>query len=147
MKRSQFIPTIAVLAALLALAPTGFASEFPKGSPTFKTNYDTALKAAKASGKPLVIVFSASWCAPCQANKKNVYPDAAVQPYHDKFVWAYLDADDRANVPAMQKYRVSGIPHIQFLDKDGNVLGQTAGGTTPAAFVNVLMAALKKAGN
>jgi thiol:disulfide interchange protein len=123
------------------------ALDFPKGSPEFFTDYHTALKVAKDKGKPIVVIFSAVWCAPCQANKHQVYPSDAVKPYHDKFVWAYLDADAKVNVPAMLEYGVSGIPHIQFLNKYGKPIGSSVGATTPVEFAELLKATLRKAGS
>ena len=141
--------------AILAAAVCGFAvpatsraagHDFPAGSPKFETKYKAALAEGKKSGKPVLLVFSASWCGPCQANKKNVYPSDAVKPYHDKFVWAYLDADEAGNKKPMAEYKVNGIPHIQFLDKDGKVIDQQVGGTTPEDFAKKLEAVLAKAG-
>ena len=143
MFRRKFIAA-AALAGLFLAPAAGIAGDFPKGSPEFKTSYEAALKAGKEASKPVLLVFSASWCPPCQANKKNVYPDATVKPYHDKFIWAYLDADDKANTDAMKKYGVSGIPHIQFLDKDGASVGSVTGGTSPSAFTGELDKILKK---
>ena len=139
----------AIFAALLVGA-TSFlnqtrAADFPKGSPEFVTSYAAALKASKESGKPVVLIFSAAWCPPCQANKHNVYPSTVVQPFHDRFVWAYLDADEDANLPVMQKFGVTGIPHIQFLDKTGKSLGSAVGGTTPEEFAKTLEDMLKRA--
>jgi thiol:disulfide interchange protein len=119
------------------------AADFPKGSPSFHTSHAAALKASKESGKPIIMIFSASWCGPCQANKNRVYPSKEVQPFHDKFVWAYLDADDAANVPAMEKAGVSGIPHMEILDKDQKRIAQSVGMTTPEDFSKTLATALK----
>ena len=83
---------------------------------------------------------------PCQAMKKDVYPSEAVKPFHDKFVWAYLDADEKDNEKPMKEYKVSGIPHIQFLDKDGNSIGQQVGSTKPEDFAKTLEGIVKKAG-
>ena len=147
MNLKTFLTIAAVLLAGAAFLITkSHAADFPKGSPQFATNYAAALKAGKDTGMPVVLIFSAVWCPPCQANKHNVYPSDAVKPFHDKFVWAYLDADDESNVPAMQKYGVTGIPHIQFLDQAGKPLGSAVGGTSPEEFAKTLGATLKKAG-
>lgn len=139
------------LLAILAVAITGmfvsrpsFAGDFPEGSPKFETSYKKALAAAAKDGKPVVVVFSASWCPPCQANKKKVYPSEAVKPYHDKFIWAYLDTDEEANAATAKEFGVSGIPHIQFVDKDGKALDKLIGGTTPEAFAKKLEAVAGK---
>ncbi|MGK0185994.1 MAG: thioredoxin-like negative regulator of GroEL [Verrucomicrobiales bacterium] len=136
-----------ISAALIAAAFTGAAQakDFPKGSPKFLTDYGTAVAEAKKTGKPVLVVFSATWCPPCQANKKNVYPSAAVQPYHDKFVWAYLDTDVAKNANVAEKFSVRGIPHIQFLNNDGSSLDKSMGGTTPERFAKTLKKVLKKA--
>jgi thiol:disulfide interchange protein len=122
------------------------AKDFPEGSPKFESKYKSALSEAKKTGKPVLLVFSATWCGPCQANKKNVYPAAAVKPYHDKFVWAYLDADDDANKKPMTEYGVDGIPHIQFLDRDGKSIDKLVGATTPDKFAKKLQDVLAKSG-
>ena len=144
MKRHSFLALLITLGLGVFSAQTSTASDFPKGSPTFVTGYNAALKAATKTGKPVIAIFSASWCPPCQANKQNVYPSAEVKPFHDKFVWAYLDADEEANVPAMKKFGVSGIPHIQFLDVKGASVGKLVGGTSPKAFRKELERVLKK---
>ncbi len=148
MNRNTFFTIAAVLLAGAAFLNTkSHAADFPKGSPQFTANYAAALKAGQDTGKPVVLIFSAVWCPPCQANKRNVYPSDAVKPFHDKFVWAYLDADDKDNVTAMQKYGVTGIPHIQFLDKEGKPLDTAVGGTSPEEFAKTLGATLKKSGS
>lgn len=106
-----------VLLALVTAA--GHAADFPAGSPPFFRKYDEALEKAKSSGKPAIVIFSASWCPPCQEMKRTVYPSAEVRPLHDKFVWAYLDFDDPANRPLAAKYKVESIPQIFFFSPSG----------------------------
>lgn len=133
------------LAALLFAPFTVSAKDFPKGSPKFVTSYRKALADSKETGKPAILVFSASWCPPCQMMKKDVYPSAAVQPLHDKFIWAYLDADDDSNKKAMEKYGVNGIPHIEFLNAAGESIGKQVGGGDAAGFAKKLEDILAKA--
>ena len=141
----RFFLKITAAAVAFAFATASHAGEFPKGSPKFLTEYSKAQAASKTSKKPLVVVFSASWCPPCQANKSKVYPSADVQPYHEKFVWAYLDTDVAANAALAQRFQVRGIPHIQFVGSDGSNLGKVIGVTSPKAFSKKLKSILKKA--
>jgi thioredoxin-related protein len=134
---------ITLLAALIALPM--MAADFPTGSPKFNTDFKAAQEQAKKENKPLVVVFSAVWCGPCQSMKKTVYPSKEVTPLHDKFVWTYLDVDVEANAAAARKYKVTGIPHIQFLNSKGKDIGNQIGGASPGEFAGILEKALVKA--
>jgi thioredoxin-like negative regulator of GroEL len=117
-----------------------------KGAPAgFQTNYDTALSLAQSSGKPLVLIFSASWCPPCQQMKKQVYPSQEVAPYKSQFVWAYLDVDQPSNKSIAQKFGVRGIPHIALVNTQGHEITAFSGGMAPAAFAAKLQSTLASA--
>jgi len=135
---------ITLLVAAAVALPL-LAADFPKGSPNFGTDYKSALEMAKKENKPVILVFSAAWCGPCQSMKKTVYPSKEVTPLHDKFVWAYLDVDEEANGSAATKYGVQGIPHIQFLNAEGKDIGNQVGGTSPGEFAGTLEKILVKA--
>ena len=138
--KSLFLSLAAALLAMPALA-----GDFPKGSPPFEHSLASVEAKAKKSGKPVVVVFSAVWCPPCQAMKKEVYPSPEVTALHDKFEWAYIDVDEESNAPAAQKFGVQGIPHIEFLDKNGKSLGSQVGATSPGDFAASLKQTLEKA--
>lgn len=130
--------------AALAVATFSLAADFPKGSPNFEHSLIDALSAAKQNGKPIVAVFSAVWCGPCQMMKKDVYPSDEVKAFHDKFNWAYLDTDDNSNSSDAKKFGVSGIPHIQFLNAEGKPIDKQVGSSSAADFAKVLKGVLKK---
>jgi thioredoxin-like negative regulator of GroEL len=139
------------LALLVACTPNHSPSETSKAEvsnagPAFEHKLSDALAKAQTQGKPVIAIFSAVWCGPCQMMKKEVYPSTVVRPYHDKFVWAYIDADEESNAPDAQKYGVQGIPHIEFLDKDGKSLDKQIGASSPEDFAKTLEGVLKKAG-
>lgn len=133
--------------ATVAVTSLALAGDFPKGSPKFEDSLRSSLNDAKENGKPIVAVFSAVWCGPCQKMKKDVYPSEAVKPFHDKFNWVYLDTDNRRNAKDAEKYGVQGIPHIQFLDKAGNPIDKQVGSSSPDAFAKTLESVLQKAGS
>jgi thiol:disulfide interchange protein len=109
--------------------------------PKYAYSAESGFSIASSTGKPVVLIFSASWCGPCQDMKKRVYPSKIVQPYHDQFVWIYADVDKPENQALAQKYGVSGIPHVQLLGPDLKILGQTVGGVSPPDFANLLRSA------
>jgi thiol:disulfide interchange protein len=133
-----------LLLFLAAATGLALASDFPKGSPPFQDSSTSAMSAAKTSGKPVILVFSAAWCPPCQAMKHDVYPSAEVKAFHDKFVWAYLDVDDPRNESAATKYGVNGIPHIEFLNAAGKEIDKQVGGVSSEDFAKTLESVLAK---
>lgn len=136
----------AIIMKVLGALDQNLSPSSSSGAPVgFQTNLDTALSLAKSSGKPVVAIFSASWCPPCQQMKKQVYPSQEVAPYKSQFVWAYLDVDQPSNQAAAQKFGVRGIPHIAFLDSQGTEIATTGGGMPPEAFAAQLKSALAKA--
>jgi len=135
------------LAAAALVLPT-LAGDFPKGSPKFEDSYRKVMADAKKSGKPAIVVFSASWCPPCQSMKNEVYPSKEIQAFHDQFEWAYIDVDnsDNSSEKAAKEFGVQGIPHIQFVDSEGKTLDKQVGGSSPDSFAAKLKAVLAKAG-
>ncbi|MBL9179608.1 MAG: thioredoxin family protein [Verrucomicrobiaceae bacterium] len=140
MKNTLLALTTALIASILN------AADFPASSPQFATSHDKVLSSAKENGKPALIVFSASWCGPCQEMKKNVYPSAEVKPFHDKFNWAYLDIDVPTNLKVFEGLKLESVPYILFLDASGKKLDVQDGGVeTSKEFAAKLEAVLKKA--
>jgi len=110
-----------------------------KNDVDFGADYQSVVNAAKVDGKPIILIFTASWCGPCQQMKKNVYPSIEVSKVAGYFHWLLIDVDDGRNRSLTQLYGVNGIPHIEVIDSTGRSKGQSIGGRSPsdfAAFLN-----------
>ena len=56
-------------------------------------NYAAAHKAAVESGKPMVVMVSTDWCAPCQMMKKTVIPQVKRRGLFKKVVFTCVNPD------------------------------------------------------
>jgi len=138
---NRYLP---LLSALLFASFATFSHAQKSSGPIFHDDFEVAMKESKASGKPVITIFSAKWCGPCQKMKKSVYPSAEVAPYHDKFIWAYLDTDKPKNSSLSKQFKVNGIPHIAFVTPAGELIESTRGSVPPAAFAKTLATVLTK---
>ena len=148
MKNSTFLVIFTAFAAAVGtyLYKRDMSAGPVGNGPVFETSRESALMKAKRENKPVVLIFSASRCPPCQSMKKKVYPSSAVAPFHNQFVWAYLDVDVPANNQAGQQAGVQGIPHVQVLSADGSrELHKQVGGADPEACASGLASALAAA--
>ena len=96
------------------------------------------LRLAKETGKPVMLYFSADWCAPCVELKKHVFSDRKVAEASRRLVNIYVDVD--RNHDAVADYRVRGIPAIFFLNPGGEIVGRYLGDRTPSSFVKQMNA-------
>ena len=100
-----------------------------------------ALREAQASGKPVIIDFTAEWCAACHEMERLTYTDPAVVAAAEDFVTVMLDctkSDDPAIVALQQKYGVKGLPAVVLLSSTGQILQQTQGFVDAPDFKKVM---------
>ena len=82
---------------------------------------DLALK----NGKPTLMEFYANWCSSCQA----MAPDLAAMKsqFGEQVNFSMLNVDNTKWLPEVTKYRVDGIPHFVYFDRQGQILAQSIG--------------------
>ncbi|MRT92231.1 thioredoxin domain-containing protein [Ancylomarina sp. 16SWW S1-10-2] len=123
-----------LLIALSAILITG--SLFAQG---IKFEHGTLAEAqalAKKENKMIFMDCYTTWCGPCKALSKNVFPTKEVgDVFNDKFINLKMDCEKGEGPEVAKKYGVAAYPTMVFLDADGNVLHKIVGGTDPAGLL------------
>ena len=100
-----------------------------EGEPAF---WAQALERAAREGKPLLVDFSASWCAPCQRFREETLRDPAVAALLEGFVLIEVDADTETGL--VEAAGVHAVPDILLAAPDGRILERVQAFEEAAAF-------------
>ncbi len=121
--RNFLIVTVAVVLSVALFL--GLRSETSSVSLADLDKNSTPLEVALSNEKPSLIEFYANWCTVCQ----KMAPDIATleTEYADKVNFVMLNVDNSKWLPEMLQYRVDGIPHFVFLDKNAQPQAETIG--------------------
>lgn len=121
--RNLAIATIAiVLVVALAL---GVRTQNSSSSLEAQAAQARPIDLALSNGKPTLMEFYANWCTSCQAMAADL---AAIKSeFGDRVNFSMLNVDNTKWLPEVTKYRVDGIPHFVFFDRQGQVLAQAIG--------------------
>lgn len=121
--RNFLIVTVAIILSVALFL--GLRSETNSISLADLNEKSTPLEVALSNGKPSLIEFYANWCTVCQ----KMAPDIATleEEYADKTNFVMLNVDNSKWLPEMLQYRVDGIPHFVFLDKNAQAQAETIG--------------------
>ena len=94
----------------------------------------SGIQAAEATGKPMLILFTADWCPPCRQLKSEVLTDSEVAAYLKKdYVTVKIDLTDRGspNNSTAADFGVQFIPMMFITSADGQPIGSN--GAMPKA--------------
>jgi len=132
----RLIAFAALLAAITLAVPAHAGRE--TGPDLAWRDWNSGLKEAGASSRPVLVDVYTDWCGWCRRMEKDVYSRSDVRDYVNKhFVLVKLDAESDA--PAMyekksytgrtlaERFRVSGYPTTIFLRPGGNHIANVPG--------------------
>ena len=122
------------------------------GAPLFKrvttgAELDAELKAAAASGKPLLLDFYADWCVSCKEMEHLTFTDALVKQRLSGMIKVQADvtANNAEHQALLKRFRLFGPPGIVFFDKNGKEISglRVIGFQNAEKFAGVLDEVLK----
>ena len=123
-KRVRNLLIVIVAIALSVALFLGIRSQNTDVSLTALDENSTPLEVALSNGKPTLMEFYANWCTVCQAMAPDI---AQLEQEYADVNFVMLNVDNTKWLPEMLKYRVDGIPHFVFLDRQGEAIAQAIG--------------------
>jgi thiol:disulfide interchange protein/DsbC/DsbD-like thiol-disulfide interchange protein len=141
--RLASVANAAPVAGATAAAAAGASSAEESWQP-----YDAArVQALEASGAPLLVNFTASWCLTCLVNERNAFADPAVQEVFRKKGVALMKGDwtnrDPAITQALAHFGRAGVPlYVIYNSKPGSNAPETLPQLLSAGVVADAFAAL-----
>jgi thiol:disulfide interchange protein DsbD len=116
----------------------------PKVALAWMTSEPQAVAAARASGRPLLIDFGATWCVPCGELDAKIFghPDVA-RLMSEQFTLLRIDCtreDDDPSISAIrERYGAAGLPAVRVVSSDGAPLAHLdTADITPTGFIKLL---------
>jgi thiol:disulfide interchange protein DsbD len=145
LRKVTHVATLVTLTVGLSVAWLGSETQTPAPGVApivWISRHDDGMAVARSAKKPVMIDFTADWCAACKELDRKTFVDAKVRAEATRFVAMKLDATevDAEMEQLWLRYGVLGLPAVVFIDSTGTILEQprVTGFVPPAQFVEVM---------
>lgn len=104
------------------------------GSLEWSNDYNKRLHQAKNEGKPVLMMYHASWCPECSYMKEVIFKDPKLSEYiqsHYKLL-AFDISKEKDKLPKGYSYK--GVPTFFIISPDGKLLGKIEGAANATLF-------------
>jgi thiol:disulfide interchange protein DsbD len=100
------------------------------------------IESARVSGKPVIMDFTASWCAACRELEHKTFTDERVQSAAEEFVLLQVDftREDDQLKEIREQLGIRGLPTIIFIDRNGQEAAERrqSGFVEPEQFLELM---------
>ena len=116
-----------------------------QGIEFFHGTWPEALAKAEAEDKLIFVDAYASWCGPCKAMARNVFPVAEVGDFfNENFINVKFDMEKDESREFRKKHRVSAYPTLFFINGKNEVVHKSVGGKQVKSLIGAGNTALSK---
>lgn len=83
----------------------------------FEGTWDEAVSLAGKENKLIFLDAYTSWCGPCKAMQKNIFPTAKVgEFFNENFINVKINMEKGEGIALAKKYNVRAYPTLFFID-------------------------------
>lgn len=132
-----------VLVVSLALFQPSLLAAEKAPAVAWQSSWKGAQELSKRTGKPIFVYFHASWCSPCRALDKDVWPNALAVRASRAWIPFKADLDKETDLAA--QFRVKAPPMIVFLNTQNKPIASVLGYNEAPLLSKAMKSALKKA--
>lgn len=133
---------------LIVLAMLNTALFAQDGIQFYHGSWKEALAKAKAENKLIFIDVYTSWCGPCKAMARDIFPLKQVgEKFNASFINYKIDAEKGEGIEVANTYKVNAYPTYLFVNGDGVLYYTTLGAMPVADFINTANNALTEFGD
>jgi thioredoxin-like negative regulator of GroEL len=107
----------------------------------FVHGYAEGCRQSQATGKPMLVFFTAEWCRYCHQMASEAFGQQPVVAMSQSFICVEIDADAEPDV--CQQFRVQAFPTVQFVSMRGVPLNRIVGKKPGRDVMMAMQAALQ----
>ncbi|UCH97143.1 MAG: thioredoxin family protein [Candidatus Aminicenantes bacterium] len=106
-----------------------------------QNTFKEILAVARKEKKPVLAFFTAAWCKPCQAVKKEVFSNDDFQKVAKEVVLLYIEQTDPKSGEYLEKHRVRAFPTFKLFTPQGLEYDAPYPKRSPEGFLKWIQAA------
>ncbi len=89
---------------------------------TEENTFEEVIDIARSVKKPVLAVFSAEWCAPCQMVKKTAFKHHEFKEVADKAVLLYIEQTTKKGMTYNKRFNIISFPTFKIFSTEGIML-------------------------